>query len=146
MNLGNDLKFFMDQSPVFWAAAASVGLGGTLLISAIYVWLRRRLADPRLRFRMPHRRSASTPADSHSIVVDETGYTLNGTASALRSEAAADPDPATAQRLEELLNRLRDAGDRLENALEIPSSTETAYSALKSVVQDVETETRVGVG
>jgi len=145
VDLSNELKFFMDQGPMFCAATASVGLGGTLLISAVSGWLRRRISGLSPRLDLLRRRPA-TAEKASTIEVDETGYTLNGPPPALRTEVVETADPATSQRLEELLNRLREAGDRLENALEIPETTDAAYSALKSSGQNVEIETRVGVG
>ena len=40
MNLGNSLAFFINQGPVFWAASASVAVGGALLIVSIFVFFR----------------------------------------------------------------------------------------------------------
>ena len=145
MNLGNDLNFFMQQGPVFWAAAASVGLGGTLLVSAIFVWIRRRISGLRLPFGGMNRRGQGQDAVAGAIAVDETGYSLSGPPPALRREPSPE-NPEATRELQLLLARLREAGDRLETALEVPADTGIPHSGLKVQVQDVEIETRVGVG
>lgn len=145
MDVGHELDFFMAQGPLFWAAAASVGLGGTLLVSSVFVWLRRRLHSAgtgmfRLRRRRP---TESGPA----IEVTDTGYSVEGAPRALapHSDAAGNQPAADRQELLALLERLREAGDRLEVTLERSESADFGKPELKHSLEYDEIETRAGV-
>lgn len=143
MNLIRDFDFFLAQGPLFWAAAASVGLGGALLVSSIYVWARRRLGRPGTGWNPARRRRTSRPAPSPAIEVTDTGYAVGGAPRAMAPQTA--PSGADREQLETLLARLREAGDRLENSLEAPNSKEFFQPVLKPARESDEIESRVGV-
>lgn len=114
------LRFLQEQGPVFWAAAAAVAAGITLLAGAAFLQLRRlrtRPAGPAARVRLT-----------------ETGYTASAPLSA--PTAAPTPDP----RLDELRDRLAAAAVRLEGV----RAARTAGSGLKTSPKRVEYVHRSG--
>lgn len=144
MNLANSMDFFINQGPVFWAATASVGTGGALLITALYVYLRRLVHSDRftLKRRVPSAGTVPPPAASPEIRITDTGYSLAGKPAMNESVPDAESAP-----LGELLARLRTAGDRLEGAL--PRANEVtgkSYSKLKTYLNSVEVESKAGIG
>lgn len=146
MNLGQELDFFMAQGPLFWAAAASVGLGGTLLVSSIFVWLRRRMRLPGAGLPRWGRRSRPAPAKP-AIEVNESGYAVEGGARAVVPQSVDPAAAATAdaEHLLALLQRLREAGNRLESVLDAPQSHDFGEPGLKRSLEYDETETRAEV-
>lgn len=148
MNLGQELDFFMAQGPLFWAAAVSVGLGGTLLVSSVFVWMRRRILPAGSGLGLMRRKSKAAAANAPRIELTETGYSVEHAAGALPvQQTAATTDPAAERgQLLALLERLREVGDRLENALETPDTKDFRQPELKHSLVFDEIETRVGVG
>ena len=114
------LRFLQEQGPVFWAAAAAVAAGITLLAGAAYLQLRRlrtRPAGPAARVRLT-----------------ETGYTAQAPLPV--PPAATAPDP----RLDDLRDRLAAAAARLETV----RAARNAASGLKTSPKRVEYVHRSG--
>lgn len=128
MNLQHSLDFFLNQGPVFWAACASVGAGGALLITALYIYARRWL----VRFQAI--RSAAKPktpivdaaADGRRVAVTDTGYALTP------SVAPPTGSVSLEESLNGLLGRLRTAGNELEEILAEGAESDLIESALKT--------------
>lgn len=144
LNLVQDLDFFMTQGPVFWAAAASIGLGGALLVGSLIVWMRRRTGALRLALRGMRRGRPDATRTAPSIEITDTGYAVGGAPRAT-DPPADETGAAERARLEGLLDRLRSAADRLESTLEASDSKEIFQPALKPEPEADEIETRVGV-
>jgi hypothetical protein len=143
LNLESSLDFLINQGPVFWAATASVGTGGALLITALYIYVRRLARNDRFKLSRIRR----TPSESISsaarpeIQVTESEYSLSA-GSAVKEQM---PTPTTAP-LGELLNRLRAAGDRLEEAVNPGEYAGSTHSTLKTSLIPVEYESKAGIG
>ena len=143
MNLENNLAFFINQGPVFWAASASVGAGGTLLITALYVYLRRFTQRISLKRKntVSNVPKAMTNSSKAEIQVTETGYTV--ASPGLKTPVdSVEAGPS----MEDLLHRLKSLGDRLEDSLNPSFNAENPYSALKTRQDSVDYESRVGIG
>ena len=143
MDLQNNLAFFINQGPVFWAATAAVGTGGALLVTALFIYLRRFLRNRPLK--MPDSSSPVETAQKSQakpeIRVTDTGYSLAATGGAV-----VEVPGETAAALQDLLLRLRTAGDRMESALLQQQTEGNGYSSLKTTRSPVEYESRVGIG
>jgi len=145
LNLDNSLAFFINQGPVFWAATAAVGAGGALLITSLFVALRRFFSRTtfQIRFALPNRRRSVKlePTTARpDIQVTDTGYAL-----AARPSAAEPTGSVGNSELSALLKRLQAAGNLLEEALPMAPTAGSTYSPLKARVAMVEQETSVGV-
>ena len=143
MNLDSSLAFFINQGPVFWAATASVGAGGALLITALFVYFRRFVTKH--NFRNPISSFARTAKPEISaqpeIHITDAGYSVSAPGLAKNEESIP-----TEMILQDFLKRLRIAGDLLENFQDKQQNKENLYSALKTTPDFVENEFRVGTG
>jgi len=127
------LNHIPDMGPVFFAAAAAVALGATLLVVAIGTQLRRlglrlpAIRTPRTLASLKPRRKGSNPAES--VQPTETGYTAHNFTGPAVSESARTPGPeilALAHRLGRVADSLEDMRRQLN--LEMPGQE---FSALK---------------
>ena len=143
MDLDNSLAFFINQGPVFWAAAASVGAGGALLITALFVYFRRFLCNRRSCKQLGAAEPSGNPAKSFKpeIQVTGTGYSLSTPGAQKRQEPLAYENALGA-----LLVRLRVAGNHLEESYFQNQNKGPRYSPLKTSPDSVENEFRVGMG
>ena len=122
-----------DMGPVFYAAAAAVALGTTLLVVAIGSQLRRvRLGVPSLKWpggAGARKNATPDPAAAPSVQPTETGYS----ASSYTGPAETPPRHTEGPELQVLADRLGRVAESLEDMrrqlnLELPDSE---FSALK---------------
>ena len=143
MTLQNSVSFFINQGPVFWAATASVGAGGALLLTACYIYFRRFVRNRFLRTGMKTEsvRVASNGHMNPEITVTGTGYALSRSGSMETKESAPSQE-----HLHQFLTRLRAAGDRMEESSHYNKNTESTHSSLKHTHVPVDYEIRMGAG
>ncbi len=155
MNLMGNFDNLLNQGPVFWAAAAAVAGGLTLLLVSLTLQVRKLFSGgwslnkikPLKLIPFLNRNNKYHPA----INVTDTGYSLAGKAprtsrsfSKTDSENNLINDPNV---LESLSLRLRQAGDQLEeldNSVSTLQAT-TRNSLLKHHNENVEYLVRTGI-
>jgi hypothetical protein len=155
MNILGNFANLTHQGPLFWAAAAAVAGGLTLVFVSLVIHLRKTIKGglwrlPKMSWRTPftHKKTA---AHQPKVSITENGYNFSGSTPATKIPSSnAMPkteSPADTKVLEGLLQRLRLAGDHLEE-LQNPSMSHQSpnnNSLLKQQGDNVEYLIRTGI-
>jgi len=140
MDFNSITSLASEQGPVFWAAAAAVSLGLTLLVVASLQSLRRLIGN-----RRPVQAAVSVAPPAEEIPAADAATRPTATPETAQGAYEATTVTATPSNPENssmalLLRRLQSAGDRLEEiASDLDTSAALAHdSLLKSEPRDVE--------
>jgi len=154
VNLGNILNSAQTMGPVFWAGAAAMALGATLLIMSILTMLRRiKYPSPQMKIpnfgKKAHRNAsastAGTAAPSATVRKTVSGY--EPTAFPLNTqETQAEAAPSMVS--SDLTERLHRAANTLEEIIHglQKENYSSGFSSLKDDHEDVEYLFKTTVG
>jgi len=153
-NLANIMNNLQAMGPVFWAGAAAIAMGGTLLIVSVLTMLRRlKLASPGfnrnllLKNKIRKTPIADTASSSSGTArKTETGY--EPTVFPLKNQEPVAEKNTSSQIPFELTDRLHRAADTLEeiiNGLQKENSSNN-FSPLKDDTESVEYLFKTTVG
>jgi len=155
MNFMESYENLLSQGPVFWAAAAAVAAGCTLLLVSLGIQIRKSLSGKKWKITTSALKKNQTNSQQSihhpQINITETGYGLNGALPDSKEIGVQDPDmnssPENTKELSQLLQRLRRAGDQLEELQSNVTYDQTPVhnSLLKEHSENVEYLIRTGI-
>lgn len=154
VNMPDIMNNLQTMGPVFWAGAAAIALGGTLLLVSIFTMLRRikisapRWKNPALRRKETLRKTSQEFNDSPSLATarkTESGY--EPTVFPIKSQETISGS-AFVEIPQELTDRLHRAGDTLEEIIQglQKENYSNNFSELKGDTESVEYLFKTTVG